>query len=622
MKTIGRQILDAARKMHAPMHHPRIIMTEADFDRLRQNREVGAYKAMLDTVFKKANEILEKPVSEYVIPDGVRLLVTSRRVEEFLAFLSFAYRISGEKKYLDRAILEIEAACAFPDFHPRHFLDCAELCIAFAFAYDWLYADLPEALRATMRDRLIKNGFNAVMEEYNNESEHKNVIDTKRGYRWYQDKPGDNWKMVCNGSLSLAVLAIFDEVEYEHLETILTSAFDDTYEAVRTFYDAVDGTYSEGVNYWSYATRFLAFYSAGLFTAAGSDFGLTDYVGVARSPYFLLSLSSPDRVGFNFGDAVASRITNPIFSWCAARYNDPGLYAVRREDIMAGRTAFVDVLFYREVPPVPLSALPLGFGRVGADNATFRTDASENALFAGIHFAKNNAYHGHHDMGTFILNVGDKRFFVDLGSDNYNLKPYRGCYRFRAEGHNTVIFNPAPENDQIWEAACTTNRFVNTADYGFAVADMSAAYPGREVVRGLMLDRREETVLLQDEIRCEREDLIRWSAHTPARITLSEDAKTAILDIDGTRLCAELLTEGAFEVCPGRADESSPIVQPAPRESSPIPEPQRDNEGISRLTLYLSGKPSHRICIRFYPLGDGGISGKEAAKTSPLVLWS
>ena len=621
MKSIGSQILDAARKMHAACHHPRIIMTESDFERLRENREVGAYKAMLDTVFEKADEILEKPVSEYVIPDGVRLLVTSRRVEEFLAFLSFAYRISGEKKYLDRAILEIEAACAFPDFHPRHFLDCAELCIAFAFAYDWLYDDLPEKLKATMRDRLIKKGFDAVMEEYLDTPEHKNVLDSYHGYKWYKDKPGDNWKMVCNGSLSLAVLAIFDEIEYEHLETILTCAFHDTYEAVRAFYDAVDGTYSEGVNYWSYATRFLAFYSAGLFTAAGSDFGLTDYVGIARSPYFLLSLSSPDRVGFNFGDAVASRITNPIFSWCAARYNDPGLYAVRREDIMAGKSAFVDVLFYREVPPVPLASLPLGFGRVGADNATFRTDASADALFAGIHFAKNNAYHGHHDMGTFILNVGDKRFFVDLGSDNYNLKPYRGCYRFRAEGHNTVIFNPAPENDQIWEAPCTTHRFVDTENYGFAVADMSAAYPERQVVRGLRLDRGEETVLLQDEIHCKHEDLIRWSAHTPASVELSESGKRAILDMDGTKLCAELLTEGVFEVCPGRADENSPIVQPAPRETSPIPEPQRDNEGISRLTVYLSGKHTHRIAVRFYPLRAESQTGKEEAKTSPLALW-
>ncbi len=621
MKSIGNRILEAAKQKHPACRHPRIIMTEADFARLRENREVGAYKPMLDKIMADADKMLDAPVSEYVIPDGVRLLVTSRRVQERLMTLAYAYRLTDDKKYLARAVKEIEAACAFPDFHPRHFLDCAELCFAFAVAYDWLYADLSEELKATMRTRLVEKGFYAVMEEYTNAPEHKNVIDTKRGYRWYQDKPGDNWKMVCNGSLSVAVLAIFDEIECDLCETILTCAYDDTYQAIRDFYDPADGTYSEGVNYWSYATRFLAFYSSALETAAGSDFGLTDYIGVARSPYFLLSMSSPDRVGFNFGDAVASRITNPIFSWCASRYNDPALYAVRREDIMAGKAGCIDVLFYREVPSVPFASMPLGFGRVGADNATFRTDASEDALFAGIHFAKNNAYHGHHDMGTFILNVGAKRFFLDLGSDNYNLKPYRGCYRFRAEGHNTVIFNPAPENDQIWEAPCKTNRFFDCDTYGFAIADMSAAYPERCVVRGLRLDRTERAVVLQDEINCKAEDLIRWSAHTPAEITLSEDGKLATLDLDGTRLCAELLTGGAFEVCLGRADENSPIVQPAPRETSPIPEPQRDNEGISRLTLHLSGKEAHRIAVRFYVPNEDARAPADYVPI-PLALWA
>ena len=622
MQTVGNKILEAARAKNPKGYHPRIIMTEADFKRLSENREVGAYKPMLDKMIKNADEMLGMPVSEYVIPDGVRLLVTSRRVQELLMTLSVVYRITGEKKYLDRAVKEIEATCAFPDFHPRHFLDCAELCFAFACAYDWLYDDLSEELKAVMRDRLITKGFDAVMEEYLDEPCHKNVLDSYHGYKWYQDKPGDNWKMVCNGSLCAAVLAIFDEIGRDELcETILTCGFEDTYEAVRAFYDPEDGTYSEGVNYWSYATRFLAFYSSALETAAGSDFGLTDYIGVARSPYFLLSLSSPDCVGFNFGDAVASRITNPIFSWCARRYNDPALYAVRRRDIMEGRAVCVDLLFYREVEPVPLASLPLGFGRVGADNATFRTDTGENALFAGIHFAKNNAYHGHHDMGTFILNIGAKRFFVDLGSDNYNLKPYRGCYRFRAEGHNTVIFNPAPENDQIWEAPCRIDRFENNEKRGFAIANMSAAYPEKTVVRGLLMDRESESVLLQDEIECKAEDVIRWSAHTPATVELSEDGKRATLDIEGTRLIAELLTEGAFEVCPGRADENSPEVQPAPRETSPIPEPQRDNEGISRLTLHLSGKVLHRIAVRFSVLSEEK-AAKEAASVTPLSLWN
>ncbi len=619
MQSIGEKILAAAREKHPNHHHPRLIMTEADFSRLRENRDKGIYKKLIDLVLREADKILPLPPRKYEIPDGVRLLVTSRAVLTRLFYLCYAYHITGEEKYAARAAVEIEATVNFPDWHPRHFLDCAELCAAIALAYDWLYDYLSEDLKAAVRAAIIKNGFNAVMEEYNNEPEHKNVLDSMRGYRWYQDKPGDNWKMVCNGGLTLAVLAIFDEIECDLCETILTHAYDDTYEAVRAFYNGEDGTYSEGVGYWSYATRYLSFYSSGLETAAGTDFGLTDWIGLARSPYFLLSMSSPNYIGFNFGDAVESKITSPLFSWCAAKFHDPALYAIRRKDIEEGRCDYIDVLYFRDVPYVPLSDMPLAFGRVGADNATFRTSAEPDALFAGIHFAKNHAYHGHKDMGTFILNIGAKRFFLDLGMDNYNLKPYRGCYRFRAEGHNTVIFNPSPENDQEWVANCTTNRFFNCADYGFAIADMSEAYPERRVIRGMRFDRPSRSVLIQDEIECKSEDVIRWSAHTPAAVEIAEDGKTAVLDMEGTKLFAELLSEGVFAVTLGRADENSPVVQPAPRESDPTPAPQKDNEGVSRLFVLLEGKESHRIAIRFTEMEEG--MEIAPAEVKPLALW-
>ena len=162
MQSIGNKILSAAKKMHPKGHHPRIIMTEADFVRLRENREVGAYKPLLDKMIADADKLLNAPVSEYVIPDGVRLLVTSRRVQERLMTLSFAYRITDEKKYLDRAVLEIEAACAFPDFHPNHFLDCAVMCNAFAYVYDRLYDVLDEETKALMRHTLFEKGFERI----------------------------------------------------------------------------------------------------------------------------------------------------------------------------------------------------------------------------------------------------------------------------------------------------------------------------------------------------------------------------------------------------------------------------------------------------------------------------
>ena len=615
MQSIGTKILEAVKAKNPNKNHPRLVMTAEDFARLRENKDKGLTKNIVTKVLAQADSILELPPRTYEIPDGIRLLTTSRAVEIRVLYLSFAYHITGEEKYAARAVKEIEAAAAFPDWHPYHFLDVATLAAAFAFGYDWLYGYLSEETKALMRRAMIEFGMKPAMDDYLLKTDA-----TTRSYRWYKDKPGDNWKMVCNGGLTLSVLAIFDDEECELYEPVLTHAFEDTYEAVRTFYIAEDGTYSEGVGYWEYATEYLAYYSKGLITAAGTDFGLTDHVGLARSPYFILSMSSPDKFAFNFGDAGAATITCPVFSWCAERFDDPALHSVRRPDIEAGRINYDDVMFFRDVESKPLSELPLAFGRVGGDNATFRTDITDQALYAAIHMAKNHAYHGHEDMGTFVMNIGNKRFFVDLGSDNYNLKPYRDCYRVRAEGHNTVIFNPAPENDQNRRADCTVARFRAEGD-SFAVADMSEAYNGQKVTRGMKILRDSGSILLQDEIECAEGDLVRWSAHTPASVIFRDSGKTAVLDIDGTKMCVRLLTEGYFTVRAAVADEHSPIPEPAPTASDPTPKPQATNNGIQKLVIHLSGKEKHTVVVWFYPLTDGRELPSETPEIKSLSLW-
>lgn len=636
-QNIGAKILSDTRARYKKGEHPRLILTAADFERIKNNRDRGDYKMMVHNVLVKAEGILDDPLCEYLIPDGVRLLGMSHRVESRVQHLAMAYRITGEKKYADRAIAEIKAACEFPDFHPRHFLDCAVMCNAFAYAYDWLYDCLDEETKTLMRHTLFEKGFERIMEEYENAPEHKKCIEPQRGYRWYQDKPGDNWKFICNGSMSLAVLAIFDDEECDMYEPILTHGFEDSYLAVRDFYHPVDGSYSEGLGYWSYGTGYLSQHVGALLSCAGQDYGMTDWIGLKKSPYAALSLSSPDLIAFNFGDAGAAKINTILFPWYQKMFGDKGLAEIRNKDIRdvgikgsgnwyeakretVGAGGFSDLLWYEERESEPLGTMPLSFGGVGCDNASFRTDATENAFYAALHLAKNNAYHGHNDMGTFVMNVGKKRFFVDLGSDNYNLKPYRDSYRFRAEGHNTIVFNPQTGKDNEMQAPCTTARFAD-GEESFAIGDMSAAFPGKTVVRGMKMLRDSGSVILQDEIECSAEDVIRWSAHTPASVCLYESGKAAVLDIDGTKMYVALLSDGYFGVRAAAPDQYSPIPGPAPSASNPEPHPQAENKGVQKLEIHLKGKTGHRIAVWFYPLTDGREVPTEKPTVKPLSVW-
>ena len=109
--SIGAKILEATRSRYKKSEHPRLVLTAADFERFKKNREIGDYKIMIDNVIKSADKHLEAPLCEYKIPDGVRLLTMSHKVEDCVKHLAMAYRITGEKKYADRAIAEIKAAC-------------------------------------------------------------------------------------------------------------------------------------------------------------------------------------------------------------------------------------------------------------------------------------------------------------------------------------------------------------------------------------------------------------------------------------------------------------------------------------------------------------------------------
>jgi hypothetical protein len=90
----------------------------------------------------------------------------------------------------------------------------------------------------------------------------------------------------------------------------------------------------------------------------------------------------------------------------------------------------------------------------GTEVATMRTSASDpNAMFVGLKAGDNAANHSHLDLGTWVLDALGERWIFNFGGDDYNLPGYFGkerweYYRLRAEGHNTLIFNPGASPDQ------------------------------------------------------------------------------------------------------------------------------------------------------------------------------
>ena len=83
---------------------------------------------------------------------GKRLLDKSRECLRRVFMLSYAYRTTGEEKYIARAEKELLAVAAFEDWNPTHFLDVAEMTMAVAIGYDWLFDKLSMQTRARLRE--------------------------------------------------------------------------------------------------------------------------------------------------------------------------------------------------------------------------------------------------------------------------------------------------------------------------------------------------------------------------------------------------------------------------------------------------------------------------------------
>ncbi|MBR5514151.1 MAG: heparinase II/III family protein [Ruminococcus sp.] len=591
----GEQVLSDMIEKNGMYAHPRIIMSDEKIARLKANIGDGSVTAiLLEKLRAEADRVMTRPVAEYEIPDGIRLLETSKRIQRRIAALAMAYNIFGDEKYAQRCYAELEAACNFKDWNPSHFLDTAEMSTGFAIGYDWLYNWMNDEQRAFIRKNLIEKGLNQVMDDYEDKPR-------TRTYRWYQDYPGDNWKLVCNGSMSMAALAIGDEDDARDIASeVLTYAYKESYSFVRRAYSAKDGTYSEGLGYWDYATYYLGLQSSALMSAAGTDYGLADYEGLRKSVDFVRYMSSNTPKSFSFGDDGDSRDTGwAVLLWLAEYYNSYDIASTRLKKIENDSFNYLDLLWIdEEKTPDSAGDIPTDWGEVGASNASFRNTWDESGIVAALHVGENNyKYHGHYDLGSFYIESNGERFFTDLGNENYELDNRKYAYRIRAEGHNTLVINPSQELDQQEGAECLISSF-SGGNEAFAVADLTAAYEAsgaESVVRGLKMIKDKECVIIQDEISLDAPGEVYWFAHTKGDIVVADDGRSAVLTVGSEKMWVGLISEGGkFTVMNAELLPTSLAVQN-----------QTDNSSYRKLAVHLTNISDTTISVVCIPLKQG-----------------
>ncbi len=583
--------------------HPRLLATKADFERVRQLVQTSELaRRFYESLRASADRICQEPPSRYEIPDGLRLLATSRRVLQRVYTLALAYRLSGERRFVERAWQELHAAANFPDWNPRHFLDTAEMAHAFAIGYDWLYEAWTEEQRQVLRQAMVTKGLQPALKVY-----------LEKGW-WSQAR--HNWNQVCNGGIGMAALALLDELP-ELCGEILSHAIQSLRLPMREF--APDGAWGEGPGYWNYATFYNCIFLAALEMALGNDFGLSQVEGFADTGLFPLYITGPIGRTFNFADGGDGTLQAPQMFWLTRKFNRP-VYAWYARTTASPHP--LDLLWLDERGKDPQAeGLPLDKYFRYVEVVSMRTAWNDrNALFVAFKAGDNKFNHSHLDIGTFVLDALGYRWAVDLGADDYNLPGFFGrerwtYYRLRAEGHNTLVINPSQAADQDPRAEAKVIRFVSQPDKAFAIADLTSAYRqhgAEKVMRGISLNRTQQTVLVQDEVELKQPGEIWWFLHTPAEVQLSEDGRTALLRQGEAQLRAVLLSP----------DDARFLVMDArPLPTSPDPPRQNPNKGIRKLAVALKGVTSVRLIVMMAPTTKHIPTREQRPLLVPLAEW-
>ena len=334
--------------------HPRLLATKADFAALHSRVETEqSLREQHKKIRESAEHLLKAEPSKYEIPDGLRLLATSRQVLNRMMLLGYMYQMEGGRPYVERAWKELEAAAHFPDWNPRHFLDTAEMTHAFAIGYDWMYDAWTPEQKQVLTNAIIQMGIDKVLPLYR---EHKT---------WTVNH--FNWNQVCNGGIGMGALAIADE-QPELAKEIINATLDSLPLAMSEF--APDGAWKEGPGYWNYATIYNVVYLAALDSALGSDFGLSKLAGFSEAGSFPIYIGQPDWPDLQLRGCSRSRRPRAAIVLAGNKVSTAGLSAFGEDGAQFGPW---DMIWYRgHTSGDETSRLPLDKHFRNAEIAIFR----------------------------------------------------------------------------------------------------------------------------------------------------------------------------------------------------------------------------------------------------------
>jgi hypothetical protein len=546
--------------------YPRLFGNHADIQRVKTLYAAGdpLVKRTMDVIISEANAAISKSIPTWGL-DAANLRVSSVHTiaKEFAPQLVIAYLITGDAKYAQRAWQVAKVLMTYNDwgvavtspYKDRHFLDAGIGAFNAAMLYDGLYHWMNPAQRDSLYQMTRKYVIIPAQAQYNGSAQ--------RTWNWMS--ANNNWNGICNGGVAAACLTMF-----EHDKTLLSDVASRAINFLPNYINAFepDGQSDEGLMYWSYGLMYTVTALDIIKRVLSTTYGYGETNGMRKTGYFPVYTSGPVAT-INVGDdGVRSNRTNSMF-WFSKHLNDSILAKFAYDLFVENGNNVSWFNLFHYLPELVNKGTELNIGRDnyvrGIDLYSFvERWKDRNALYLAVHAGDNKANHGHLDAGSFyIQGLGEYWAYGNLGSDSYtntgyfdfgdktnnDVTPtYSGSnysptssqrwhfYRLRAEGKNTVVFNPDFRADQNPKEEAVYRGFMNSSEkVGAGAINMNLIY-SRDVntfTRGFKLDRERRVITIHDNIAAKSNKNIWWSMHTRANISISADKRVATLTQNG-----------------------------------------------------------------------------------------
>ena len=538
-------------KKNLSKQSPRLVLNKKTEQNLKKKLKTDP---VVQNVYKaiklNAESVFEKPIINLEdVPMEERSqnnqLDISRDLLHRISSMAMVYRIEKDPRMLERINEEVIAACNFPTWFPKHFLDVAEMSLGIALAIDWTAGDLPASTIDLAKRSLVEKGIKPSWPESG-----------RRGPFYGHS----NWNQVCNGGMVAASIAVA-EIEPELAAKTIHRAIDGMVNALASY--GPDGVYPEGATYWRYGTSFTVTTAAMLESAFGTDFGIFDYPAFKESAVFRVLSVAPSGLVYNFADCGerSGRNGDITLAWFASKtgnstYFEKDLFMRPPEDMgKLSRLAGPALVWLAQYEEKGEETIPTAWKGDGANPVVFFTGGENdpNKYYFGGKGGRGTVSHGNMDGGSFVFELYGLRWSVDPGNtgrygriERTGFKLWSSCQdcdRWKLLnkgnfGHSTISVN---NKLHVVDGKATILDFkagVNPE----ATIDMTPTFEGqlKSASRKFVKDGP-ASLLIEDNIQISEETkLITWQLMTQADVQIVDGG--AILSQDGKSIKIENLS--------------------------------------------------------------------------------